>query len=334
MNLWKLFFCRLHNVTIPCKVVFIRISCTERYLMKKITIFAVLIAALMIVSCGSKKAASGSAMVIQKSAEAPARVNMKMMSDSASFDEAVVEEAEYGAANGQNADTINRKLVYTGNVTVQVSDLDQTEKSVRDWAAKYGGYVASSSFSDRNYYTMVKIPSQNFQFAMDEVSSFGSVKNRSISTEDVTEQYFDVSTRLETRKILRDRLQKYLSDAKDMKDLLAVESELNNVQSDVEVMEGQFRRLSDRIDYATVHLTAVLPYNSTEQGFIYPDMGSKMRELWSDTVNFLADFVMFILYVVIYGIPILALVAFLYWLCFGRIGLLRRFFKFLSKKKQ
>lgn len=303
--------------------------------MKKIKIFAVLVAAFLLVSCGgsgSKKAASGGATVMQKSAEAPARMNMKMMSDSASFDEATVEEA--GSSNGQNADTINRKLVYTGNVTIQVSDLDQTEKSVRDWAAKYGGYVASSSFSDRNYYTMVKIPSHNFQFAMDEVSSFGSVKNRSISTEDVTEQYFDVSTRLETRKILRDRLQKYLSEAKDMKDLLAVESELNNVQSDVEVMEGQFRRLSDRIDYATVHLTAVLPYNSTEQGFIYPDMGSKMRELWSDTVNFFANFLMFILYVIIYGIPILALVAFLYWLCFGRIGILRRFFKFLGKKKQ
>ena len=301
--------------------------------MKKIKIFAVLFASLMFVSCSAKKAASSGAVMMQKSAEAP-RMNMKMMSDSTSFDEAVMEDAGSNSGNGQNADTINRKLVYTGNVTVQVSDLDQTEKSVRDWASKYGGYVASSSFSDRNYHTTVKIPSQNFQFAMDEVSSFGTVKNRSISTEDVTEQYFDVSTRLETRKILRDRLQKYLSDSKDMKDLLAVESELNKVQSDVEVMEGQFRRLSDRIDYATVNLTAVLPFNSTEQGFIYPDMGSKMRELWSDTVNFLAGFVMFILYVIIYGIPMLARVAFLYWLCFGRIGVLRRFFKFLSKKKQ
>lgn len=225
-----------------------------------------------------------------------------------------------------------RKLIYNGYLNAQVENLGDSEKSIRIWVEQWDGYITNSSTSANSLTITAHIPADKFQPAMDAVAMLGKLENRSISSQDVTEQFYDTYTRLETRKILRDRLQSYLSTAKDMKDMLSIESELNKVQSDIESMEGQFRRLSSLIDFATIDINVHLPYNTTEEGYTYPNIGQKMSRLWADTLNFLAAFLFGIFYVIIYGIPLFAAVAVVYVLGFGRIGLLRKLFSFLSKK--
>ena len=169
---------------------------------------------------------------------------------------------------------------------------------------------------------------------MSSIGSFGKVKSRNISTQDVTEQFYDLETRLETRKILKDRLQTYLANAKDMKDLIQIENELNNTISDIESMEGRMRRLSDQIEFSTVNVTVELPYRTTEQGFQWPEFGKEFRYFISNIVDFFAGFISTILYIVIFGIPILAAIAFFYWILLGKVGLLKKIFKKLSGNKE
>lgn len=41
----------------------------------------------------------------------------------------------------------------------------------------------------------------------------------------------------------------------DVKDILAIETELNRVQADIDSMEGRIKLLKGRVDYATVSLS-------------------------------------------------------------------------------
>ena len=242
--------------------------------------------------------------------------------------------AESGAANNSRSGNVQaaRKLIYTGNISVQVTDLSATEKSVAGWVEKFGGYITSSSISGRYLNVVARIPQSRFNEAFEEGSSLGTLNNRSVSTQDVTEQFYDLSARLETRKILRERLESYLKNAPKIEDMLSIERELNDVQGEIESMEGQFRRLSNQIDFATIYLDASLPPNTTEHGFTYPNVGKKFSQFWADALEFLASFLVGIFYFVVYAVPFVLAAALLYFICFGRLGLVRKLFALAGKK--
>lgn len=317
-------------------------------------LFSMLMAAiaLSVFSCGGK---DGAIATTETQAAAP-RMSAKAaaFTDTAVFEDVVMEEAveaemDYGAvpeptvagasgggsggssAGGQNpAGQQERKLIKTGSISLEVEQLASAEEAVLAWCQSFGGYVASSFNHETNAAFTVRIPAVHFDAAMAAAGNLGRVRSRNVSTQDVSEQFYDLQTRLDTRKILRDRLQSYLAQAKNMEDLLHIERELNSTLTEIESMEGRMRRLSNQIDYSTITVDLQLPYRTTDQGFQWPSLDRNVRRFLSNVVDFFVDFVAIVLYIVIFGVPILALVAFLYWLLLGRMGLLRRIFKRLK----
>ena len=311
---------------------------------------AVLLAVLgmtLMISCGGK---DGAIATTETQAAAP-RMSAKAaaFTDTAVFDDVVIEEAveaemDYGAlpeptvagasgggSGGQNpAGQQDRKLIKTGSISLEVEQLASAEEAVVAWCQSFGGYVASSFNHETNAAFTVRIPAVHFDAAMAAAGNLGRVRSRNVSTQDVSEQFYDLQTRLDTRKILRDRLQSYLAQAKNMEDLLHIERELNSTLTEIESMEGRMRRLSNQIDYSTITVDLQLPYRTTDQGFQWPSLDRNVRRFLSNVVDFFVDFVAIVLYIVIFGVPILALVAFLYWLLLGRMGLLKRIFKRLK----
>jgi len=312
-------------------------------------LFSMLMAAiaLSIFSCGGK---DGAIATTETQSAAP-RMNAKAaaFTDTAVFEDVVMEEAveaemDYGAvpeptvagasgggSGGQNpAGQQERKLIKTGSISLEVEQLASAEEAVLEWCQSFGGYVASSFNHETNAAFTVRIPAVHFDAAMAAAGNLGRVRSRNVSTQDVSEQFYDLQTRLDTRKILRDRLQSYLAQAKNMEDLLHIERELNSTLTEIESMEGRMRRLSNQIDYSTITVDLQLPYRTTDQGFQWPSLDRNVRRFLSNVVDFFVDFVAIVLYIVIFGVPILALVAFLYWLLLGRMGLLKRIFKRLK----
>ena len=303
--------------------------------------------ALSIFSCGGK---DGAIATTETQSAAP-RMSAKAaaFTDTAVFEDVVIEEAveaemDYGAvpeptvagasgggSGGQNpAGQQERKLIKTGSISLEVEQLASAEEAVLEWCQSFGGYVASSFNHETNAAFTVRIPAVHFDAAMAAAGNLGRVRTRNVSTQDVSEQFYDLQTRLDTRKILRDRLQAYLTQAANMEDLLGIERELNSTLTEIESMEGRMRRLSNQIDYSTITVDLQLPYRTTDQGFQWPSLDRNVRRFLSNVVDFFVDFVAIVLYIVIFGVPILALVAFLYWLLLGRMGLLKRIFKRLK----
>jgi hypothetical protein len=226
---------------------------------------------------------------------------------------------------------VERKLIKRGNLEIEVNNLQSGEEAVEKWCKEFGGYVASSSNYETSAHFSLKIPAQNFDSALNSLGDLGKIKSKNISTQDVSEQFYDLQTRLETKKIMRDRLKNYLAQAKDVKDMLQIEKELNNTISEIESMEGRMKRLSGQIEYSSVNIFLELPYRTSDEGFVWPDFLQGFREFLSNCVDFFVGLFGIMVYAIVFGVPIIAILAFLYWLLIGKKGLLIKLFKKLSK---
>lgn len=236
----------------------------------------------------------------------------------------------------KTSEVFERKLIQSGALNLEVHSIQEMGQAVERWCSQFGGYIESSYASETSGNTLVRVPCARFSDAMNEASGMGRLLSKSISTEDVSERFYDLQSRLETRKIMRTRLQGYLSQAKDTKDMLHIESELNRVISDIESMEGSMNRLAGQIDYSSISVDYRLPYRaSSTSGLDALDFSNGFRRFVFNIADFFIGFVKIMLYAVIGGIPILAVIAFLYWLLLGKIGLLKKiFFKLNGKEKK
>lgn len=250
----------------------------------------------------------------------------KVMAMRASNDSAVFEMEEAVENYSSSSSEIQRKVVWTGYISVEVQSLEETKKVIDEWVKKYGGYVVSTNESKNNVHWTVNIPSEKFDAAMKESGSFGKLNNKNVYSRDVTEQYYDLETRLNTRRMLLDQLKKYLAQAKDMKDLLQIETKINEVTTEIERMQGQMNRLKNQISYSTIDVDAMLPVNRTETGFMFPDLKNSAGEFLGNVMEFFVHFFFVVLYIFIFGVPIILLGILIYWLSFGKVGLVKKLF--------
>lgn len=224
-----------------------------------------------------------------------------------------------------------RKLIRTANLRVQVKSFEGLDLSLTDVVNKFGGYISNSSSSEYDNSYTVRIPQEKFDEFLSLIGDFGKVLSKNINARDVTEEYYDTQARLETKKILREKYEEYLKKAKDVKELLEVEKQLNDVQYEIDSAEGRLKYLDNKVNYSTISISFELPPNVSSSGFVKPNVKEKFSDFASAVLEFFASFAVFICYLVVFGVPIIALIALLFWLCFGKLGLLRKLYDKLKK---
>ncbi len=119
--------------------------------------------------------------------------------------------------------------------------------------------------------------------------------------------------------------------ADNIKDMLEIERQLNEVESELESIEGRMKRLTNQIEFSTISLNFTLPVGKTENGFVFPDYGEGFREFAENFFGFLRGFILAICYIVVFGTPLVGLFLLLFWLLFGKVGIIRKIFMKLKK---
>lgn len=260
-----------------------------------------------------------------RAAMAPVGACAAAMADNARY--ALVEAAEGGP--GASVERFGQKFIRTGSVSLEVRDLAAAQRDLGEWAKRFGGYMEETSSETTSGSVTARIPSGSFEMAMEEVGKVGTVKSQSVNVEDATERFYDLETRLGTKRVMRERLTNYLAQAKSVKEMVQVERELNDVVSELESMEGRMKRLSAQIDRSTIRVDYRLPYRADPRGgsFKWPDVGESARRFAVNVFDFAMLAVEFMLYAVVCGVPVLAVLALAFWLLFGKVGLLKRLFR-------
>lgn len=293
--------------------------------MKKLLFVASLALAALFASCSKKSASQSKALeAFRETADAT----------SAFTGTGYNPEAPATAENAkQSTQPLNRKIIFKGSISLEVESLEKTQAAVQKWVRDFGGYISESSMGAKSANFTIRIPSSSFDIAMEQAGSFGKILRKNIESTDVTDEFYDLQTRIETKKVLVERLQSYLKNANSVKDMMEIETRVNDVTSDLETMQGQMNRLAGKVDFATVTISVELPPTKIEEGFELPDAGEKAKNLFCGLLTFIVELFFILLYIILYGAPIVLVIALIYWLCFGKVGIVRKLFSKLSNHK-
>ena len=234
------------------------------------------------------------------------------------------------AAGGANSN-VERKLIKRASIRVRVENLEKADASVSGLMEKFGAYAASTNIEENSFNYSLRVPAPVYEIFLAEMNGIGRLLRRSENTEDVTLRYYDLEGRLATKKELLKTYQSYLEKAKTIEEILSVERYISDLQYDIEGTGVQLRNLADRVDYATVDLTLLGPAASSPRQ--NNTIGERVKELFNSFSGFLSTLIVIIIGIVIFGIPILLLLALLYWLLLGRIGLIRKLWNAAGRKR-
>lgn len=151
--------------------------------------------------------------------------------------------------------TSDRMIVWNASLNIDVWSISNAVRETLDLTSKAGGYVESKTERGEERVDMiVRLPADAFKESLSVLEQLGTVTYRSMGGEDVTEQYIDVQARLKNKYVLRDRLKQLLEKAVTVQEILAIETEMNRVQSDIDSMEGRIKSLQGQVQYATLNL--------------------------------------------------------------------------------
>lgn len=199
-------------------------------------------------------------------------------------DDAAPAVAEAPAKPGAAADTPpadlrieQRAIIYTGSITVRVDDVDAAASRATSIVTAAGGIVGgdrrSSDADDAEARLELRVPADRFTAVVDELAGLGRTERREISTEDVTEQVVDLDARIATQQARVNSGRRLLAEAKNLSDLIMLESELAKREADLASLEAKKRRLADLTALSTI--TAVLlgpqakgPGDEPQTGFL------------------------------------------------------------------
>ena len=151
-----------------------------------------------------------------------------------------------------------RKLIRNAQLDLEVKSFQAAMDQIGALTRAAGGYVDTSN-SQRGGNgklqgtVVVKVLPQNLDDFLLKLRDLGQVNNQSVSTDDVTKEYFDTQARLDNSRRMETQLQDLLKHANSkVSDLLQVERELGRVRGDIEQMQGQLKLYDFQVQYATV----------------------------------------------------------------------------------
>lgn len=141
-------------------------------------------------------------------------------------------------------------ILYTGGLSMLVDDgkIAATTDKIIDAAIAVGGHIGSRKDTS----VSVIVPSKSFRAVFAQIENLGEVTHRSISAEDVSEEYHDAEVRLQNMKATRKRLEEFLAKAPSVNDMLTVERELERVVMDIDRTEGRMRFLREHTAFSTL----------------------------------------------------------------------------------
>ena len=160
-----------------------------------------------------------------------------------------------GAPPEQTGDV--SKIIRDGTMSIQVAK-DEFSKgfaSVTRIADNNGGFVISSQTRGQRAGTLtLRIPAKHFDDAMLSLREIGTVQAQSISGRDVTAQFIDLEARLRIAKARRTVLIGLQTQATTIGEVLTVQRQLDNVQLQIEQIQGNLNFINDQVAEATVRV--------------------------------------------------------------------------------
>ena len=201
----------------------------------------------------------------------------------------------------KKTDTISKKIIKNGDMEIAVSNLLEAKNKISEIIKNNKAYLQSENFrnsdTSENINLVIRVPHQNFDAIINSFSDgIGSVEAKTVKAEDVTEEYTDVSIKLENKRIYLEKYREMLKNAASTKDILEIQENIRALEDEIDVAEGRLRFIDDRVNYSTLELLLFKEKarsSATSKIGFGSRFGDSIAEGWNSFVSFLLGLISF-----------------------------------------
>ena len=206
--------------------------------------------------------------------------------------------------------TQGRLLIRTVSITAETTNYASVSADLENKVRECGGYIEYSSMNgtgnNRDLRTgtyTVRVPAEKLDALISAVSGSCTVTSSSEGTSDVTLEYVDTKSRIESLRVEYDQLMELLKQAEDLDTIIILQNRLTDVRYQIESSESRIRVLENQVQFATLNLTLreVLEEKEVEEAHVvtYGErVMDQFKDMWEDTVEFFQDLLLWIISII------------------------------------
>jgi hypothetical protein len=232
-----------------------------------------------------------------------------------------------------------RLIIQNVDMGIVVADPQTQMQAIADMATGMGGFVVSYNTYQTTYgVNNIEVPEGSMTIRvpadqLDEALAFikkdaVEVTYENRSGEDVTSQYVDLESRLAAKRAAEKKLLEILNDAETTEDTLAVYTQLQQIQTEIEVLVGQMKYYEESAALSAISIRLVAEETVQPIEIGGWELKGTANDAVTDLIEFTKGFTQFLIRFVLYILPALILIAIPISLAFiGVRALFRRFRK-------
>jgi hypothetical protein len=164
------------------------------------------------------------------------------------------DEAQQQNVNQQAQNKEDQRMrVYSGFARLVVDSVERQKEDIIKLAEESKGYVEGV------YETMVviRVPAARFDELFARVLSFGDVDFKSVETFDVTDAFFDLSSRLDIAVKARERLYTLLAKTEDVEERLKILREIRRLTEEIEQIKLTLEELDLLVEFSRIEVELI-----------------------------------------------------------------------------
>ena len=215
-----------------------------------------------------------------------------------------------GAASQVRLVDLGNRIVRTATVDLEVGKdrLNETINRATDVVTRARGIYVGSSTSvpdggPASGQVSFRVPVDAYEPVLRELKGLGTYRGEQSSTEDVTNQYIDLNGQLAAWRAQERVYLRLLDRARSVADVIAVQTQLQQVQSNIERLQGQVDHLEDQSSFSTI----VLQLREPGAGGPAAKPAGRLARAWATAVNGLGVMAAAVLVGVVWLVPVLVL---------------------------
>jgi len=214
---------------------------------------------------------------------------------------------------------VERVIIKTANMTLVVDDPPDSMERIKQLAERSGGYVVSANLRQQTLddgtvvpqaSVTIRVPAEKLDAVVEEIRSESDELplSENINSQDVTDDYVDLQSRLRNLEAAETRLNEIMEDANETEDVLSVYNELVRVREEIEVIKGQIKyyEQSAALSSVSVELLANEAVQPLTIGGWQP--AGVVKNAIQALINFFKGFVDFLIYLLLLIVPVLLVI--------------------------
>ncbi|MCG0239195.1 MAG: DUF4349 domain-containing protein [Firmicutes bacterium] len=233
-------------------------------------LLALLLGLVLLVGCGGgrPRVRSGAASGAQQVAPAEQAGSAADARDGLAADLPFVTQAAVGQgvsppAGGAGAAALDpapdRKIILNADISLRVENARDTMARLQSLADFNRGYIVDARLegTDEDGWTgqvVMRIPAANYHAAIAAVRELGTVEQERQYSQDVTDQYYDLETRIRIATEYEQQLRELAQKAGSFEEWLKLSQQINEVRVEIENLTGKLRRLQNQVEYSTLNV--------------------------------------------------------------------------------